>query len=98
MFKSQAAARYALIFATDCDPSAIYRYVGCDDTTEACAVLATRIGNIAEQLRKLHVAMGRDFYPVAFVEQAAAELNRNPQAIFKDLCAAGQRESDSIAA
>lgn len=97
---NENAARYAIIFAADAGTDALYAY-GIEGkehrVTDEVVNLATQIGNIAEGRRKDAERDRRDFYPVAFVEQAAAALRDNPHASIHDLCEAGQAESDSIA-
>lgn len=88
--------RYAVIFAADCEPDAIAAH-NPDEATEAFTRLSLTIGDRAARLRAVNSACGRDFYPVAYVEQAAQYFNRYPNATLAQLMEAGQLESDSIA-
>lgn len=98
---NEDAARYAIIFAADAGPEALYGYNITDENThrytDDVVELATLVGNQAERLRKDAEAARRDFFPVAYAEQAAQKLRSNPQATLDELFAAGQAESDSIA-
>ena len=88
--------RYAVIFAADCEPDAIAAH-NPDDTTESFTALSVTLGDKAAWLGTIARACGRDFYPVAYVEQAAQYFNRYPNATLAQLMEAGQLESDSIA-
>lgn len=90
------ALRYAVIFAADCEPDAIAAH-NPDDTTESFTTLSVTIGYEAARLCDFARADERDFYPVAYVEQAAQYFNRYPNATLAQLMEAGQLESDSIA-
>ena len=86
--------RYAVIFAADVTPGA---QMESGLNTEEFAQLAIDIGKIAAKRNNAARAAGEDFYPVAFVEQAAQRLNELPHSTFDELLVAGQVESDSIA-
>lgn len=88
------AACYAVTFAADLEPSAI---AASTLTMSDIEQLAIAIGSEASGRNRLAGLEGRDFWPVAFVEQAAAAFNRNPQAHYLELTAAGQAECDSLA-
>lgn len=88
--------RYAVIFAADCDPTAVAEHHE-DDPTSAFAALSIALGQEAATRTRIARNEGRDFYPVAFVEAAAVFFNRYPAPTLHDLVEAGQLESDAIA-
>lgn len=87
-------ARYAITFAADLEPSAI---AASTLTAYDIEQLAYDVGFTAHMRNERAGHEGRDFWPVAFVEQAAAEFNRNPSSTFDNLLRAGQAECDSLA-
>lgn len=90
----QNVARYAIIFAADAGPEALYE---ADRDTSGVFDLALKVGQEAERRRLLLAVQGGvNFYPQAFVEVAAQALRTNPHASFEELCQAGQDESDSL--
>lgn len=88
--------RYAVIFASDCNPEAVAVYHE-DDCTSAFAALSIALGQEAATRARIARNEGRDFYPVAFVEAAAVFFNKYPAPKLHDLIEAGQLESDAIA-
>lgn len=93
---SPNAFRYAVLFAQDCEPTAIYS--GSDDQpTETFTALALAIGQDIEARRQQAEVEGRDFYAAAFAEQAAQFFNRYPIADYERCMEAGQQESDTLA-
>lgn len=86
--------RYATIFAADVSIDA---QLDSELNTEEFCQLSIDIGKIAAKRNDAARAAGEDFYPVAFVEQAAQRLNQKPDATLDELLAAGQRECDSLA-
>lgn len=98
LFTNDNAARYAVIFAADAGTEALYNCDTSNDfrNTDDVVELAAAVGNEAEK-RRLAAEGKRDFYPVAFAEQAAEALRRNHAASLRDLYEAGQAECDSLA-
>ena len=94
---NESAARYAIIFAADAGTTALYNREGGERYTEEVFELAAAVGNEAERRRIEAEEAGRDFYALAFAEQAANLLRARPDAGIEELFAAGQSESDNIA-
>ena len=86
--------RYATIFAADVSLAA---QMDSELNTEEFCQLSIDIGKIAAKRNDAARAAGEDFYPVAFVEQAARRFNVKSNATLDELLAAGQRECDSLA-
>lgn len=91
-----AFVRYAVIFASDCEPSTIAN-AHPDQATTTFAALAIALGHIADDKAGKAREAKEDFYPVAYVEAAAQYFNRYPAATLAQLMEAGQLESDAIA-
>lgn len=92
------AYRYAILFAQDCDPTAIYAEQRGDQPTDTFSALALAVGRITENRRQGYEAQAREFYAGAFVERAATYYNDHPTATLEEMLFAGQTESDAIAA
>lgn len=93
MTNTTRTAAYAAIFAADAGTDALYRDRDTTDVADLCVAVAEE----ATSRKAAADAEGCDFYPVAFVEQAAAALRANPEATIEQLFAAGQAECDSLA-
>jgi len=87
--------RYAVLFAQDVEPTAIYASIS-DQQTDTFTALALAIGAGIEARRQLAKSQGLDFYGAAFAEQAAEYYNRHPNADYERCMEAGQAESDSL--
>lgn len=88
-------ARYATIFAADCEPHLYQNQMTTYDWLQKCKY----VGIMAEKLRVKYAAQYRPFYAQSFVEQAARHWNETEgRATLSDLRAAGMRESNSRAA
>lgn len=95
MHVSPDAARYAVVFAADSGTEALY---DCHNrNTDQVVDLCLLVGTEAHKRNLVAQGQGRDFYPVAFAEQAASALRADHRAQPEVLLAAGQAECDSLA-
>ena len=106
--KLSNSTRYAITFAADCEPSLIWSAM----YTATFEQFAGMVGDTTDVRNQQATIEGKDFYPVAFAEQAAQKFNELirtgdekflnygeniPEELLQICLDAGQAECDSLA-